>query len=226
MKPALVIFGCSNILSDIFDCALANHLEVAQIVSHLPESVGERDRSVLERAEELSPFQNMPKIIGIKDFLPKPNDLYILGPTTPTREVLAIELEQKFGIQFTTLIHPTSYVSPLAAINPGVFIGAKSVIGPGAQLAQHVFINRGVTVGHDTQIGAFSRIQPGSNLGGLSCIGKRVTVGIGATVLERLNIGDDAVVGAGAVVTNDVDANVLVVGIPAKFKKSYAADSH
>jgi acetyltransferase-like isoleucine patch superfamily enzyme len=77
-----------------------------------------------------------------------------------------------------------------------------------------------VTIGHDTQIGAFSRIQPGANLGGLSKIGRAVTVGIGASLIERLVVGDEAFIGAGAVLTQDVESKVLVAGIPAKFKKT------
>ena len=69
-------------------------------------------------------------------------------------------------------------------------------------------------------IGSFSRIQPGANLGGLSQIGRGVTIAIGATLLERLEIGNGAFVGAGAVATADVPAGVLVLGIPAKFKKT------
>ena len=49
MKKSLVIFGTSNILSDIFDCAIANHLSVAKVVLHLPEEVGERDRTLADR---------------------------------------------------------------------------------------------------------------------------------------------------------------------------------
>jgi acetyltransferase-like isoleucine patch superfamily enzyme len=45
-------------------------------------------------------------------------------------------------------------------------------------------------------------------------------VAIGATLLERLVIGDGAFVGAGAVATEDVAEGVLVLGIPAKFKKA------
>lgn len=70
------------------------------------------------------------------------------------------------------------------------------MIGPGARLGEHVFVNRGVTIGHDTHIGSFSRIQPGANLGGLSRIGRGVTVAIGATLLERLVIGNGAFIGA------------------------------
>lgn len=220
MSKKLVIFGTSNILSDLFDCAIANQLSLSKIIIHLPEQANERDISLSDRLAGLGEFGQHPSVEQLDDFQPASDELYILGPTTPTRSALADQVVSRFGLTFTTLIHPTAYVSPLAKLGQGVFIGANSIIGPGANLADHVFVNRGVTIGHDTQIGAFSRIQPGSNLGGLSKIGRGVTVGIGATLIERLLIGDHAFIGAGAVVTSDINSNVLVVGIPARFKKS------
>lgn len=218
----LVIFGTSNILSDLFDCALAHGLTLGKVVLHWPEEVGERDVSLAERLRQLASHRMPPLVQQLDDFTPADGELYLLGPTTPVRAELAAELRARHGLAFHTLIHPTAYVSPLATLGPGVFIGANSVIGPGAVLDEHVFVNRGVTIGHDTRIGAFSRIQPGSNLGGLSRIGRGVTVGIGATLLERLVVGDQAFIGAGAVVTADVAPATLVVGIPARLKKALA----
>jgi sugar O-acyltransferase (sialic acid O-acetyltransferase NeuD family) len=215
----LIIFGASNIVSDLFDCALANGLVPAKVVLHLPESTGERDIPLATRVAALQGLCAVPAIEMLENFKPGADELYLLGPTTPTRAKLAAELEHRFGLRYHTLIHPTAYVSPLAQLGQGVFVGANSVIGPGAVLGDHVFVNRGVTIGHDTQIGSFSRIQPGANLGGLSRIGSGVTIAIGATLLERLVIGNGAFVGAGAVATEDVADDVLVLGIPAKFKK-------
>lgn len=216
----LVIFGASNIVSDLFDCALANGLLPATVVLHLPESAGERDISLAVRIAALKGLCEPAQVLMLDDFQPAAAELYLLGPTTPTRANLAAELERRFGLRYHTLIHPTAYVSPLAQLGQGVFVGANSVIGPGARLGDHVFVNRGVTIGHDTQIGSFSRIQPGANLGGLSRIGSGVTIAIGATLLERLVIGNGAFVGAGAVATKDVADGVLVFGSPAKFKKA------
>ena len=218
----LVIFGASNILSDLFDCALANGLELGKVVLDLPEQKGERDLSLAKRLAALEGRCARPAVGHLDDFAPASGEVYLLGPTTPTRAVLAIKLIDRYGLHFHTLVHPSAYVSPLATLAEGVFVGARSVIGPGARLAEHVFVNRGVTIGHDTRIGAFSRIQPGSNLGGLSHIGRGVTIAIGATLTERLVIGDHAFIGAGAVVTSDVPAGVLMAGVPAKVKKSLA----
>ncbi|MDP2135547.1 MAG: acetyltransferase [Sulfuritalea sp.] len=216
----LVIFGASNIVSDLFDCALANGLMPSRVVLHLPESQGERDIPLAARIAALEGLCNPPQVETLENFRPAADELYLLGPTTPTRAALAAELERRFGLRYHTLVHPTAWVSPLARLGQGVFVGANSVIGAGAWLGDHVFVNRGVTIGHDTRIGSFSRIQPGANLGGLSRIGAGVTIAIGATLLERLVIGNGAFIGAGAVATKDVPDNVLVFGSPAKFKKN------
>ena len=215
----LVIFGLSNILSDLLDAALAHGLRVKTIVMDQAEALGERDLGVQIRLDTYAQLAPRPQLIALADFSPAANECYLLGPTTPQREQLVDRLVTRFGLGFCTLVHPSAYVSPLASLGPGVFVGANSVVAAGARLAEHVFVNRGVTVGHDTQVGAYSRLQPGANLGGLTVLGQGVTVGLGATVLERLRLGDGAFVGAGAVVLEDVPSRVLVVGIPAKFKK-------
>lgn len=218
-QKRIVIFGLSNIISDLFDAALAVGYIPSKVVVHHPEVLGERDLPIVQRINALAPLCSPPSLISLDQFVPEEDELYLLGPTTPMRIGLAKLVEERFGIHFHTLIHPTAYVSPLAKLGDGVFVGANSVIAPGVVLGSHVFINRGVTIGHDNHIGSFTRIQPGSNLGGMSRIGSGVTIGIGATLIERLIIGDGSVIGGGAVVLEDVMERVLVVGIPAKIRK-------
>ena len=50
-------------------------------------------------------------------------------------------------------------------------------------------------------------------------LGKNVWVGSNATILQGVTIGDNAVIGAGAVVTGDIPANTVAVGVPAKVIK-------
>ena len=47
-------------------------------------------------------------------------------------------------------------------------------------------------------------------------IGKRCFIGVNATVLPGVRIGDEVIVGAGAVVTKNVPSNVIVAGNPAR----------
>jgi acetyltransferase-like isoleucine patch superfamily enzyme len=46
---------------------------------------------------------------------------------------------------------------------------------------------------------------------------KGASIGSGATILSKVTIGENAIVGAGSVVTKDVPANAIVAGNPAKF---------
>ena len=50
-------------------------------------------------------------------------------------------------------------------------------------------------------------------------IGKHVWIGMNATIMKGVTIGDNAIVGAGAIVTKDVPANAIVAGVPAKIIK-------
>lgn len=216
----LVIFGASNILSDIVECALACQLTPSKIILDLPEPSGERDIPLKQRVKGLAQVCEPPAIEDFEDFRPKSDEVYVLGPTTPLRENLVNKILARFQLHFSTLIHPTAHISPMATIGQGAFVGAGSIIGPGADIGNNVFINRGVTIGHDTKIHAYSRIQPGCNIGGLTQIGKSVSIGIGATIIDRVHIGDNTVVGAGSIVLKDLQANVMVAGVPAVVKKS------
>lgn len=55
---------------------------------------------------------------------------------------------------------------------------------------------------------------------GLPAIGDRVDIGCGAVLLGRIHIGDDAVIGANAVVLEDVPAHAIAVGVPARVLKN------
>jgi sugar O-acyltransferase (sialic acid O-acetyltransferase NeuD family) len=209
----IVFFGVSNMLSDLFDCALALGHRVGRVVRNHPEAVRPRTRSAAARMAVLRP---PPEDIDLADFAPRAGEIYALGTSSPARAGLVRELEARFGLAFATLVHPTAYVSPLAEIGPGCFVGAGSVIAPGVRLAAHVFVNRSVSIGHDTEVEAFARLQPGCLVAGHVRIGAGATIGLGARVIEELEIGARAIIGAGAVVLRDVAAETTVVGVPAR----------
>ncbi len=216
----LVIFGLSNMLSDVFDCALALGHEVTRIVRNQPQIVRPRAKSVEER---IALLPRPPELLDLEAFVPGADDVYVLGTTSPARAELVERLRTGHGLTLATLVHPTAYVSPLARLGAGVFVGARSVIAPGAAVGDHVFVNRGVTVGHDTIVEPFARLQPGCNVGGHVRIGHGTTIGMGANVIEERVVGPGVVVAAGAAVVGDVEPAVLVAGVPARVKKTLRA---
>ena len=66
----------------------------------------------------------------------------------------------------------------------------------------------GVVIMNDCRIGKFTLLNSGVTLGH--------DVGIGASIKEKITIGENAVIGAGSVVINDVLDNTTVYGVPAK----------
>lgn len=92
-----------------------------------------------------------------------------------------------------------------------------------------VLVNAGVYIIHGqvvfdglTEIGAGCAIAPWTSIGLQSghyigpTIGQRVMVGTGSKLLGEFTVGDDAAIGANAVVTKDVPPATTVVGIPAR----------
>lgn len=55
-------------------------------------------------------------------------------------------------------------------------------------------------------------------------IGERVDIGVGAVLIGQIEIGDDAMIGANAVVINDVPPGAMVGGVPARILKKSAPD--
>jgi sugar O-acyltransferase (sialic acid O-acetyltransferase NeuD family) len=115
-----------------------------------------------------------------------------------------------------TVVHPRASVSPHAGIAPGCFIAAQAVVGPNARLGISVIVNHGAVVDHDVVVGEFSHVAPLAALGGGARLGRRVLVGSGASVLPGVSVGDDVVIGAGAVVAHDLPQAGTYAGVPAR----------
>ncbi len=92
----------------------------------------------------------------------------------------------------------------------------KTRLGKGSK-ASHLTYLGDATIGEDTNIGAgvITCNYDGKNKHETH-IGDRVKIGSDTMLVAPVNVGDDAVTGAGSVVTKDVEPNTLVVGAPAK----------
>jgi serine O-acetyltransferase len=98
----------------------------------------------------------------------------------------------------------------------GVQISRKCKIGYGFYIGHGIgiVINRGVIIGNNCNISQFLTI--GSNKGTPAIIGDNVYIGPSVCLIEDVHIGNNATIGAGAVVTKDVPENATVAGVPAK----------
>jgi acetyltransferase-like isoleucine patch superfamily enzyme len=113
-----------------------------------------------------------------------------------------------------------------------VEVQKNAKIGQRCKISSHTFICEGVTIedyvfiGHNVTFinDAYPRATiPGGTLQTEkdwkvepTLVKKGASIGSGSTILSRVTVGENAIVGAGSVVTRDVPANAIVAGNPAR----------
>ena len=101
-------------------------------------------------------------------------------------------------------------------------LGKNVFINSGCCFQDHagIEIGDGTLIGHQVVIATLNHAQDPLSRADMFPkpvkIGKNVWIGAHATILPGVTIGDNAIIAAGAVVTKDVENNVVVGGVPAK----------
>lgn len=121
-----------------------------------------------------------------------------------------------------------------------VEIQKNAFVGNNCKISSHTFICEGVTIEDDVFVGhsvAFiNDTYPRATTSGQlqteadwkvekTLVKKGASIGSGSTILSKVTIGENAIVGAGSVVTKDVPPNTIVVGNPARFLRDLRGPS-
>jgi acetyltransferase-like isoleucine patch superfamily enzyme len=129
------------------------------------------------------------------------------------QRVLRINSQIPWNVHFTSCVKGKlkigDKVAPFFAISGGCYIqgingieiGDETLIAPGVKI---------ISANHDLDNLACAEEAPPIR------IGKRVWIGADAIILPGIQIGDDAVIGAGSIVTKNVPAGAVVAGNPAR----------
>lgn len=126
-------------------------------------------------------------------------------------------IKKNSKIIFPIIISSLSIVSPFAEFGEGCIISLPhNFISPNVKFGNHVFVNSGTRIGHDSVIGDFTTIYSGIDIGGSVSIGPCCVIGSGVTILPKVKIGAGSIIGGGSLVTKDMPADVVAAGIPAK----------
>lgn len=120
------------------------------------------------------------------------------------------------GLRFGSLQAPTVRLLRDNKIGEGSVFCDYSMCTSNARIGQHFQCNIYSYVAHDCVIGDFVTFAPRVNCNGNVTIEDDVYVGTGAFLKQGIRIGRGATIGMGAVVTNDVLPDVVVVGNPAR----------
>jgi len=149
-------------------------------------------------------------------------------------QVLSIKDDVKLGkdVKLSTFINLYGCeIGDETKIGAFVEIQKNATVGRRCKISSHTFICEGVTIEDNVFIGhgvmfvndMYPRATAGEALQTeadwkveKTLVKKGASIGTGVTVLANVTIGEDAIVGAGAVVTRDVPPGTIVAGNPAR----------
>lgn len=162
-------------------------------------------------------INGVPYLGTIDDLMKTENALNIaLGVGVPKTKSQIVKRLASQNFKFPILIHPNVLIGKDdVRIGKGTIVCAGNVITCNIAIGEFVTLNLSCTVGHDTIIEDFASFMPSVNISGEVHIKKKVYVG-GAKIINQLTLGDNTIVGAGAVVSKSLPPNCTAVGIPAK----------
>ena len=108
-------------------------------------------------------------------------------------------------------------------------VSSHTFVCEGVAIEDNVFIGHGVTFINDSYPRATTsegELQTERDWHVEATVIKRgASIGSGATVLSKVIVGENSIVGAGSVVTRDVPPNVIVAGNPAKILRSIPSEA-
>jgi UDP-2-acetamido-3-amino-2,3-dideoxy-glucuronate N-acetyltransferase len=137
-----------------------------------------------------------------------------------------------------SIVADQAYVRERSRLGAGSVVGRATavdndvVIGTGVRLQSNVYITAFSVLEDDVFVGpcamttnddTMGRLRPGEAMRGAT-LRRACRVGGGAVLVPGVEVGEEAFVAAGAVVTNDVAPRALVMGVPARAVRRVADD--
>lgn len=104
---------------------------------------------------------------------------------------------REVGFELLSVIHPTAFVSPTAALGSGCAVMAGAVVGTEAHLGEGVIVNCGATVDHHCRVDAFGHLGVNACMAGGSVLGHRAWMQAGAALGYGVKIAADTVLEPG-----------------------------
>lgn len=118
--------------------------------------------------------------------------------------------------RLATLIHPTTCIADDVVIGRGAMICSFVTCQPGARIGRLGSIRAGANIGHDATLGDYAYVGPNATLCGYATVGKGGYVAPNAVLRDRTEMGEYAVLAAGAVAFKDIEPHSTWIGNPAR----------
>ena len=119
---------------------------------------------------------------------------------------------KEMGYRFPNFISPAAIAGSVVPMGDNCVVGNFTGIAATAKIGNNVWIGDGCIIGEDVVIGDHSYLSAGVAIGGFSSIGTCCYFGIRSTVRNKVSIGNDCVIGAGALMLEDAADGSVYMG--------------
>ena len=135
------------------------------------------------------------------------------------RRTVVRKLSENENIHFPNLIDPSVQMSERIRMGKGNILCAGTILTADIVLKDFVILNLDCTVGHDVRLESYITVYPSVNISGNVTMGEGCELGTGSQIIQGKTLGERTIVGAGAVVIEDLPGRCTVVGVPAAVVK-------
>jgi len=202
MMQDLIIIGAGNVGGFL---ALNQNLfeDDFNIIGFLDDDknkIGKKcwDIPVLGSIDDIYNYHNVSIAIGISNPLTKQKILKKIGD----------------NFNFPNFIAKNAWISNKVKIGKGVIIYPGVSINHESEIGDFVVINMNCAIGHNATIQKFSALAPGVNFAGFTFVESFVEIGIGVSTIQRIRIGEGAIIGGQTMLITSVERNSTYTGVP------------
>lgn len=180
-----------------------------------------------DQASVTADFRSMMTEAGIEVTVQNPEDFlkgnfdpkgaYIVSVTRDhgLRRQLCAMLDREH-LKRATFVHETCWHDPTATIGAGTFVGPFCTVASNTMIGQDCLISPYCLIGHSTTVGDGCLFNPAVTIAGSCIIEKHCQFNLRSSVIDKIFISTGSEIGAGSMVTKNIETPGIYVGTPAR----------
>ncbi|MGB3776097.1 MAG: acetyltransferase, partial [Leeuwenhoekiella sp.] len=157
-------------------------------------------------------------VTHLPDYMKNHRDTAVFVPLGDNkRRVELLKTYEEYGYDLPSFIHSSVYVHDNVIIGKSVYILPSTNIMPFTEIGDYTMVSMGVNIAHHVKVSEGCFFSQGCNIGASIKIDKKAYFGMAAAVMTGVEtVGEEALIGVGAVVIRTVEPRAVVVGNPGK----------
>lgn len=213
MKKKLAVVGAGG-----FGREVMWQIENSPQVKHFYDEMGFIDDKTELQGKEVNGY----KVFGTIDWLKKQEEeiyaVLAIGNST-VRKATYEKIQNNKNLLFPNIFSEGVKISDTVQYGKGCIFCTDTIATVNITIGDFFISNLNCTIGHDCTIHDFVTLYPSVNVSGNVQISEITEIGTGTQIIQGKSIGNNCIIGAGAVVVRDIPDHCTAVGVPAKVIK-------